>query len=142
MEFVEGVKVDCLVDSRYCGKCCYNTEMILCMTDIALLTSIGYSLRDFAIYSRGFIRLRNVRGHCLFLDPSTNKCLIYRCRPVGCRLYPLLYDPYKDAVIVDKYCPRYRDVLRRVDLENYISVFKEFYSEALEAARVYRGVLV
>jgi len=135
------VIVDCLVNNRYCGKCCYDTEMILSITDIAMLTSIGYSIREYAVFRDSFMKLRNVDGHCIFLDPHSNKCTIYQYRPLGCRLYPLVYDPYRDTVVIDRECPRWREVYRRVNLEYYRIILRRLYSEALEAVRIYGRVV-
>lgn len=103
------VRVDCRLDnSRYCGRCCYETEMILFEDDIKRIESLGYP-RKYFVVSRGGVRmLRNINDHCVFLDPKTNKCTIYPHRPIGCRLYPLVYDTDKGIVVVDKFCPKAR----------------------------------
>jgi len=104
------VKVDCKIGSRYCGKCCYNTEMILFKEDIERITKLGYP-RDFFTMRQGNINvLRNINGHCVFLDPETNRCKIYRHRPIGCRLYPLVYDIDRDIVIIDAECPKTKEL--------------------------------
>ncbi|KSW12230.1 hypothetical protein CF15_05605 [Pyrodictium occultum] len=100
------LRVDCrLPDGRLCALCCYNTEMPLTKEDIERIASLGYSVESFVEYVDGIPRLRNVDGHCVFLDPSTGRCRIYPYRPMGCRLYPLVYVP-GEGVTVDPECPR------------------------------------
>lgn len=91
-----------------CGKCCENTEMILLMDDIERIASLGFKVKDFVVYSKGFPRLRNVDGRCVFLDPKTRLCKIYDWRPRGCRLYPLVYviRSYSEEIAVDNSCPQ------------------------------------
>jgi len=112
------VKVDCKIDSRYCGKCCYNTEMILFKEDIERITKLGYP-KEFFVAKQGNMNvLRNINGHCVFLDPETNKCKIYKHRPIGCRLYPLVYDASRNIVIIDAECPKAKELSRE-----YIKIY-------------------
>ncbi len=87
-----------------CGLCCINTEMILLKSDIRRLCSLGYRLEEFAVFKSGFWRLRNVDGHCFFYEPLSGKCLIYRYRPLGCRVYPIIWVEGVGPV-VDEECP-------------------------------------
>lgn len=91
-----------------CGICCIGTEMELLAEDIERITSAGFKLEDFAVEKDGIYRLKNVDGHCVFYDTSTRRCKIYDIRPVGCRLYPLIYDGEK--VDVDRTCPTWHTV--------------------------------
>ncbi|RLG78751.1 MAG: hypothetical protein DRO13_06790 [Thermoprotei archaeon] len=68
----------------------------------------------FVDYSTGIPRLKNIDGHCIFLDPSTNMCTIYEHRPLGCRLYPLVYDVDRDEVSLDTTCPRASTVREKI----------------------------
>jgi len=78
--------------------------MILTPSDIRRITSLGYELSYFAEFRNGFYRLRNVDGHCVFLDVSSGKCKIYPHRPLGCRIYPVIY--VEDiGPTIDKECP-------------------------------------
>jgi len=89
-----------------CAKCCYNTEMILLKSDIARLKAAGYRLSDVAVKVEGnYYWLRNIDGHCVFLDPDTNLCKIYENRPLGCRLYPIVIAVDTLEVTVDTDCP-------------------------------------
>jgi len=87
---------------RRCLRCCYGTEMILLKGDIERLERLGF--RGFYEFRGGFRRLRNIRGCCFFLDPRARGCLAYSSRPLGCRIYPLIYDEDLGAVL-DPECP-------------------------------------
>jgi len=79
--------------------------MILTRSDILRIAKLGYSPDDFTVKSGGFIRLKNVNGACFFLDRETLRCKIYNSRPIGCRLYPIIYDVERNVITVDKECP-------------------------------------
>ena len=100
------LKLPCRLPSgRFCAKCCYSTEMPLTREDIERIKSLGYPEEYFVVRgSDGVPRLRNVDGHCVFLDPETGRCRIYPWRPLGCRLYPLVCIPGR-GVAVDPECP-------------------------------------
>lgn len=91
-----------------CGICCIGTEMELLVEDILRITSKGYKLEDFAEERDGVYRLKNVNGHCVFYDPDTKMCKMYDIRPIGCRLYPLIFDGEK--VDIDRTCPVWHTV--------------------------------
>jgi Fe-S-cluster containining protein len=88
-----------------CGVCCRETEMLLCANDIKRLESKGYD-RDFFVRfdSEGYATLRNYHGHCAFYDAKKKRCKVRAHRPVGCRIYPVIYDEDK-GIIVDPICP-------------------------------------
>lgn len=87
-----------------CGKCCLNTEMILLDEDIKRIQKLGYKIDFFVRKLHNYNVLKNTRGHCVFFEPKSKKCKIYENRPLGCRLYPIIYDDEK-GVSVDPYCP-------------------------------------
>ncbi|RLE72468.1 MAG: YkgJ family cysteine cluster protein [Thermoprotei archaeon] len=87
-----------------CGKCCLETEMILLRSDIERIKSLGYDESFFVREIYGYKVLKNANGHCVFYNPLTKKCRIYPARPIGCRLYPIIYDEER-GVTVDSYCP-------------------------------------
>jgi len=91
-----------------CGRCCENTEMILLREDIERIASLGFNAEEFIVYSKGFYRLKNVDGRCVFLNPKTRLCSIYDWRPKGCRLYPIIYviGSYFEEITVDNNCPQ------------------------------------
>lgn len=72
--------------------------------DIERIESLGYKRSLFAEKRGSFIRLKNVDGHCIFLDPRTGSCRIYEKRPLGCRIYPLIYDE-ELGILLDPECP-------------------------------------
>jgi len=88
-----------------CGVCCRETEMLLSAKDIKRLERKGYD-RDFFVRfdSEGYATLRNHRGYCVFYDAEKKRCKIHAHRPLGCRIYPIIYDETK-GIIVDQICP-------------------------------------
>jgi len=87
-----------------CGKCCKDTEMELSSDDIKRLEEMGYSLEEFAVIDNGVTRLRNVDGWCYFYRLADKKCRVYRKRPLGCYLYPVVH-LINAGAIVDELCP-------------------------------------
>jgi len=125
------VTVNCRTGpGRYCAKCCYNTEMPLTRDDIERIERLGYP-REYFVQedSEGIPRLRNVNGHCVFLDADTGRCRIYPYRPIGCRLYPLVYVP-GEGVTIDPFCPMAHKIPKHV-IERYkkyvIKIVREIY---------------
>jgi Fe-S-cluster containining protein len=88
-----------------CGVCCRETEMLLSAKDIERLESKGYD-RDFFVCfdSEGYATLRNYRGYCVFYDTEKAQCKVRTHRPLGCRIYPVIYDENK-GIMVDSICP-------------------------------------
>jgi len=75
----------------------------------------------------GVYRLRNVDGHCYFYDPGSRSCKIYDIRPIGCRIYPLIFDGEK--VDVDRTCPTWHTVPRR-EVERLAPYVVKFLNDA------------
>ncbi|MGD0160778.1 MAG: YkgJ family cysteine cluster protein [Candidatus Bathyarchaeia archaeon] len=116
----------------HCGVCCEKTEMLLSKADIRLLESARHERGEFVRVNRqGFAQLRNRRGHCVFYQTDEGRCGVYRYRPLGCRIYPVIYS-VKEGVVVDDLCPlaetvsqaeidskaeRLMRLLRRIDSE-------------------------
>jgi Fe-S-cluster containining protein len=118
-----GVKVDCIIDGKFCGKCCYQTEMPLTEEDIERIEKLGYRRQDFVVKVNGVYRLRNVNGKCFFLDES-NRCKIYEHRPIGCRIYPVVFDVERCKAVVDDLCPM-RDKISRKDIKEAEVILRE-----------------
>lgn len=78
--------------------------MELSSEDIERLEEKGYRLEEFAVVDDGVTRLRNVDGYCYFYSRADKKCRIYKDRPLGCYLYPVVYLANEGA-IVDELCP-------------------------------------
>ena len=128
-----GVKVNCIIDGKFCGKCCYQTEMPLTEEDIKRIEKLGYRRQDFAVKVDGIYRLRNVNGKCYFLDES-NRCRIYEHRPIGCRIYPVILDVNSNRAVVDDLCPM-KDTISEEDIKAVEPILRklvrEIYSQGL-----------
>jgi len=78
--------------------------MLLSTADIARLERKGYSRQFFARFDReGYATLRNQEGCCVFYDAEKRRCKVRADRPLGCRIYPVLYDEEK-GIVVDSIC--------------------------------------
>jgi len=89
----------------HCGLCCEKTRMLLSSADIERLERVGCDRQKFMRYDRnGFIRLKNRRGFCVFYDVEKCRCRIYKHRPLGCRIYPVIYSE-QEGIVVDGLCP-------------------------------------
>jgi len=95
-----------------CGKCCEGTEMELSNDDIRRLEGAGYQRNQFSVLDNHAIRLMNVDGWCVFYSPAERNCRVYKNRPLGCRLYPVVYSD-DEGVMVDELCPMGHSVSKR-----------------------------
>ena len=87
-----------------CGFCCRKTEMLLSAEDIDRLEGEGYRQGFFALLDKeGYAKLRNQQNHCVFFNIEDKGCMVYRSRPLGCRLYPIVYDEQK-GITIDRIC--------------------------------------
>jgi Fe-S-cluster containining protein len=77
--------------------------MALLEEDIGRIEAMGYRREQFSMDSKGLVVLKNIRRLCVFHDGSS--CTIYKARPVGCRLYPLVYAEYSASSTTDRLCP-------------------------------------
>lgn len=75
--------------------------MTLSNEDVAQIEKKGH--RDFWVCIDGYLYLRNVDGKCIFLEEGL--CSIYGYRPLGCRLYPVIFDDEEKTVFLDDFCP-------------------------------------
>ena len=97
-----------------CFKCCIKTEMPLTEDDIRRIESLGYRREQFVVVKGGIPRLRNKNGKCVFLGED-GKCIIYKHRPLGCRLYPVIQ--VNGGCDVDhEYCP-YAHMITKEEIE-------------------------
>jgi len=79
--------------------------MLLSTADVQRLESVGYDRQKFMRHNKnGFNRLKNHRGFCVFYDIEKRRCKIYRHRPLGCRIYPVIYSE-QEGIVVDELCP-------------------------------------
>lgn len=96
-------KMKNLCIEKNCIKCCLDTRMPLSNQDIKRINKLGFDKKVFVYKNGGWIQLRNRKGKCVFHNGL--KCLIYKERPEGCRLYPIIYDKDNNCAIHDAYCP-------------------------------------
>lgn len=112
-----------------CSLCCRETEMLLTRSDINRIVRLGYLLSDFAVRSPQGWRLRNVNGKCFFLEG--NKCKIYRFRPYGCRLYPLVYDQNNGKIRLDNLCPHKMEFkVRKENIDSLLLILRHLNCSA------------
>jgi Fe-S-cluster containining protein len=86
--------------------------MELSSEDIRRLEGAGYHRDQFSVLDNHVIRLVNVDGWCYFYDLDEGKCRVYRNRPMGCRLYPVVY-LVDEGATVDALCPMRHTVSER-----------------------------
>lgn len=84
-----------------CIKCCCETQMPLSAADTRLLEDAGKS--GFCAAQDGWLQLRNEGGRCVFHDGSG--CTVYKERPQGCRLYPVVFNEALGKAEQDPECP-------------------------------------
>lgn len=78
--------------------------MLLANADIERLERKGYSKQFFVQFDRdGYAKLRNQNGHCVFYNVEKRRCNVRADRPLGCRIYPVVYDEAK-GILVDDIC--------------------------------------
>ena len=79
--------------------------MLLSENDIRLLEKSTRCRDEFVRYDKhGYAMLRNRKGHCVFYDCERQRCKAYRFRPLGCRIYPVVFSEEK-GVVMDRLCP-------------------------------------
>jgi len=84
-------------------KCCINTSMLLSNIDIENIEQIGYNRYYFTRSKKGWLKLKNKDGKCVFHNGKI--CLVYQNRPEGCELYPLIFNKESNSAVVDEDCP-------------------------------------
>ncbi|MDH7564326.1 MAG: YkgJ family cysteine cluster protein [Candidatus Bathyarchaeota archaeon] len=100
----------------HCGTCCKKTEMMLSNADIERLERVGYERQKFVRYDRySFARLKNHREFCVFYDIQKCRCKIYKHRPLGCRIFPVIYSE-QEGIVVDDLCPM-KNTVSKIELE-------------------------
>jgi len=76
--------------------------MTLTSEDVTRLEGLGHT-GFYSMIDSGGLQLLNRKGRCVFL--AGGECSVYRDRPDGCRLYPLILDTEADLAIRDEFCP-------------------------------------
>ena len=88
-----------------CGECCKEKEMELSSKDIKRLEELGYRREEFVVIGEdGGSRLKNVNRWCYFYSAAEKRCRVYRRRPLGCHIYPVIY-VVDEGIMVDELCP-------------------------------------
>jgi len=78
--------------------------MLLLEEDVKRIAGLGFKEQFFASGSDGFKVLRNSSaGRCVFHDGK--QCTIYKNRPEGCKLYPVVFDEDLMLPLKDELCP-------------------------------------
>jgi len=130
---LERLQSEHVMRCSHCGVCCEKTEMLLSKADIQLLKSAGHEREEFVcVNGQGFAQLRNRRGHCVFYRTDKRRCGVYRYRPLGCRIYPVIYS-MQEGVIVDDLCPLAETVSRAeidCEAERLMRLLRRIDSEA------------
>ncbi|MCP8304834.1 MAG: YkgJ family cysteine cluster protein [archaeon] len=115
-----------------CIECCIQTEMPLTKYDVERIKRLGFEKNFFVIEDGGSLRLKNESGRCVFLRDYG--CSIYEYRPEGCRLYPLVYNPYKKHFEMDYLCPfNFEFKISEEDVE-----YAKRFIQTLEVEEMYR----
>jgi len=79
--------------------------MLLSSADVERLERVCYRREKFKhTDTHGYVRLKNRLGFCVFYDIEKCRCRIYEHRPLGCRIYPVIYSE-QEGIIVDDLCP-------------------------------------
>ncbi len=86
--------------------------MPLTKADIKHLKKAGFKPKEFAVYNGGMFKLRNVDGYCFFYDKKRKRCRVYRFRPEGCRIYPVVWVDGL-GVKIDKLCPMKHTITKK-----------------------------
>ncbi|MDG7000186.1 MAG: YkgJ family cysteine cluster protein [Nitrososphaerota archaeon] len=121
-----------ICNSHHCVSCCYDTEMLLLDEDILRITRLGYEEEFFTRESKGFKILKNSRhGRCVFHDGTL--CTIYKDRPKGCSIYPIIFDEDLMSPVKDNLCPHMDEfvVPKKTKLE-LSNVYTRLLSERLD----------
>jgi Fe-S-cluster containining protein len=106
-----------------CIKCCLKTQMPLTNSDIRRISGLGFK-NFFKVNKSGIRQLRNCNGKCVFHNGKI--CKIYNSRPMGCRLYPAVFDEFDNNVILDIHCPFRKEFLLTTSIsEKVIELLKE-----------------
>ncbi len=87
-----------------CLQCCRETNMVLSYRDIKRIEKKENAHRFYSEDGEGWLRLNTAASRCVFHDGC--KCTIYRSRPEGCALYPVVYDADARIAILDAECPQ------------------------------------
>ena len=106
--------------------------MPLLNEDVRRIVGLGFRKSYFATDSEDLKVLRNNDdGRCVFHDGE--KCTIYRNRPAGCRLYPIIFDENSKRAVKDTLCPFRSEFANSQKIRRNLL---EVYSGLVEEAKI------
>lgn len=116
--------------------------MSLSNADIIALEKLGYPTRSFVHFSKnGTAQLRNNRGTCVFYSSEKHRCKVYKLKPLGCRIYPVIYNE-KEGIVLDDLCPEKSTVSEKEKErkgKQLLKLLRNIDSEALRRVNSDRG---
>ena len=88
----EGLAFEC----TGCGDCCSGSPGFVWVDDLEIAALADEMEMSIDAFERKFVRQVGIQrslveypdGDCIFLDPHTRKCTVYRARPTQCRTWP------------------------------------------------------
>jgi Fe-S-cluster containining protein len=109
--------------------------MPLSEKDIQLIEKTGYARKQFVhVNKKRYAQLRNKKGYCIFYDVEKSACRVYRRRPTGCRLYPVIYSE-EEGIVTDNICPT-EDTVTQTEIKQkkstLMKLVREIDSEAIK----------
>ncbi len=116
-----------LCDSMCCRNCPVLTEEEVAELIAGAKKEYGLEIETKKYFRKAkgehgiYFAMKMIKGHCIFLNKE-KRCLIYRCRPVLCELYPVI-----NVDSVDVRCPRV--MKNRWDKEMLASLKKRYAEE-------------
>lgn len=117
-----------------CIKCCLETSMPLSNQDIERIQDLGFSTNFFVVECNGWLQLKNKDGKCVFHNGKL--CSIYKDRPEGCKLYPIIYDKDANCAIFDEDCShKDKFQMSKIAVEQLCSIVSRLESERAERTR-------
>jgi Fe-S-cluster containining protein len=104
------------------------------VSELVSNTMIKYDLElDPKIYFRKvkgehgtYLAVKMIKGRCIFLNKE-DRCRIYECRPVLCKLYPVI-----DVDAIDERCP----MANKLSKDEIASLKKRYEDEVDERIKV------
>ncbi len=118
--------------------------MLLSNADVEIIEKLGHCRSRFVRYDGdGFARLRNSFGSCVFYDAEECSCRIQEHKPLGCRVYPVIYSE-QEGIVMDSICPA-KDTISEAELKRKGRIVSELLGridrERIERVREKKGGL-
>jgi Fe-S-cluster containining protein len=121
---------DC--DISICKSMCCHNCAVLTIDEVSELVSNAMTNYDLEIDPKRYFKsvkgehgsyfaIKMIKGRCIFLNKE-DRCRIYECRPVLCKLYPII-----DVDSIDERCP----MAKRLSKDE-IAVLKTRYEEEVD----------